>query len=651
MSHRTVELADLFRFTFLQSAELSPDGAQVVYAVTHVSADKEDATKDKETSTLWLLSLETGERCQLTSGLTMDAEPKWSPDGRQIAFVSARPDKTQIYVMPVDGGEPRPVTDFKQGVGGGIAWSPDGERIAFTASPLAEPPDENAPYRVTRRTYRFNGMGYLDKAKLDIYVVDVATGETARLTDDDAQNMTPLWAPDGERLLYTAMLDSAEYQPFGRLKVVTLSGEIHEVLSRDWGRSLGASWLPDGRIAFLGHRADQRNGTKHDIYVVGAGGGEPENRSASFPLGFGDGLQADMPTLGLGVYRPLISPSGAWGYMAVQRGGIVEIARVALDGPEAVETLVTGERDCAPLAVGERTLLFTANTLLSPPDLFVADLDGANERQITELNADLLAHLHTPGIEHLLFPSVDGTEVEGWVMTPPEGSAPYPTVLYIHGGPHSGFGHTYSFDFQMLAGAGYAVLFVNHRGSTGYGDAFGTGALGDWGNLDYHDLMAGVDEAIQRGLADPDRLGVCGLSGGGNLSCWIVGQTDRFKAAVPENPVTNWVSFYGVSDIGVWFGNAELGGSPYEIPDVYARCSPITYANRCTTPTLLIQGEHDWRCPPEQSEQFYTVLKAHGCIVEMLRLPASAHAATIGGRLPVRRTHNEALLDWMRKYV
>jgi dipeptidyl aminopeptidase/acylaminoacyl peptidase len=203
----------------------------------------------------------------------------------------------------------------------------------------------------------------------------------------------------------------------------------------------------------------------------------------------------------------------------------------------------------------------------------------------------------------------------------------------------------------MLCGAGYAVLRVNHRASTGYGDAFSTAIKGDWGNLDYNDLMAGVDYVVEKGLADPDRLGVTGLSGGGNLSCWIVGQTDRFKAAVPQNPVTNFISFYGVSDIGVWFAAEQMGGHPHEIPDVYVKCSPITYAHRCTTPTLLIQSEHDWRCPPEQSEQFYTVLKANGCIVEMVRLPNAAHAAAIGGAPVNRRIHNEALLDWMNRYV
>jgi dipeptidyl aminopeptidase/acylaminoacyl peptidase len=163
--------------------------------------------------------------------------------------------------------------------------------------------------------------------------------------------------------------------------------------------------------------------------------------------------------------------------------------------------------------------------------------------------------------------------------------------------------------------------------------------------------MAGLDFAIAKGIADPDRLGVCGLSGGGNLTCWTIGQTDRFKAAVPENPVTNWVSFYGVSDIGVWFAVQEMGGHPHEIPEVYARCSPITYAHRCKTPTLLVQAEHDWRCPAEQSEQFYTVLKANGCTVEMLRIPNGYHGATRSGTYDARCSHNEALLDWMNRYV
>jgi dipeptidyl aminopeptidase/acylaminoacyl peptidase len=228
---------------------------------------------------------------------------------------------------------------------------------------------------------------------------------------------------------------------------------------------------------------------------------------------------------------------------------------------------------------------------------------------------------------------------------------PYPTILYTHGGPHGAFGNTFQFEFHMLAGAGFGVLFVNYSGSGGYNDAFGTRLVGEWGNYDYRDSMLGVDYAIARGLADPDRLGCAGLSYGGYMSCWIVGQTDRFKASVPENPLTNLVSRYGTVDIGPQHGIRELGGTPWDKPDVYRRCSPITYAHKCKTPTLLIQGESDFRCTAEQAEQFYAVLKANGCTAEMLRLPGMFHAGSITGPIPVRRAQNEALLDWMKRYV
>jgi dipeptidyl aminopeptidase/acylaminoacyl peptidase len=203
----------------------------------------------------------------------------------------------------------------------------------------------------------------------------------------------------------------------------------------------------------------------------------------------------------------------------------------------------------------------------------------------------------------------------------------------------------------MLAGAGYAVLFTNPRGSRGYGDAFATALSGNWGVMDYKDLMAGVEYVIERGFTDPDRLGVCGLSYGGFMTCFTVGQTDRFQAAVAENPITDLVSRYGTADMGPWGSISEIGGKPHEIPEVYRRSSPITYAHRCTTPTLLIQGEADYRCPAGQSEQFYTHLKANGCITEMMRLPGMSHVGSITGPINVQKTQNEALLGWMNRYV
>jgi len=352
-----------------------------------------------------------------------------------------------------------------------------------------------------------------------------------------------------------------------------------------------------------------------------------------------------------GVPRILVSEDGGHAYMNVQDGGTVQIYRISLSGPEGWEPVISGERCCVLLDGGEGSLVYAVSTLNDPSDLYVAGVDGEGERRLTGLNDKFLGGIALPGHQRLGFESADDVDVEGWIMTPSVGEAPYPTVLYIHGGPHSAFGHVFSFDFQMLAGAGYAVLFVNHRASTGYGDEFSTRIIGDWGGPDYEDLMAGVDHAIEKGYADSEKLGCCGLSGGGNLTCWIVGHTDRFRAAVPENPVTNFRSFYGVSDIGPWFAVRELGGHPHEIPEVYARCSPITYAHKCKTPTLLVQGENDYRCPAEQSEQFYAVLKANDCPVEMVRLPESPHVGSMGGPPAIRRAQNEALLGWMNRYV
>ncbi|MEE9616263.1 MAG: S9 family peptidase [Anaerolineae bacterium] len=643
---RTVKPEDLFQLKFLQDGQLSPDGKTIAYAVSHIDAEKEE-----EYAAIWLLSLETGESRQLTAGLARDANPQWSPDGKQIAFLSTRGDKPQIHLIPVDGGEAWALTAMPLGAGNGPAWSPDGKYIAFTSTPATEPPDPTKPYRITRHIYRFDGVGYLDNVVQDIYIVSVEGGEPKRLTKDDCHNSEPVWSPNGQEILFSAAMFPDSHRVYPVLKVANLGGEVREIVG-DWGYAISAAWMPDGKqIVFIGNPLGLPDGSNENLWMIDGQGGEPECRTAGLTFQVGGEVDGDMPIGSLMFPRILVAKDSQTAFVQVQDGGTLQIYRVALDGPESWAPVVAGERSCMPLGMDDGRLLFAVSALDNPVDLFIVDVDGSNERQFTHLNADLLAEWNLPTVEHLSFPGSDGVQVEGWIIKPSIGKAPYPTILYIHGGPHTGCGHMFSFDFQMLAGAGYAVLFINYRGSTGYGDEFSTKIIGDYGNLDYKDLMAGVGFAIEKGIADPDRLGCCGLSYGGYMACWIVGQTDRFKAAVPENPVTNWVTIYGVSDAGVWLTPEELGGLPHEIPEVYQRCSPITYAHRCTTPTLLVQSEHDYRCPPEQSEQFYAVLKASGCVVEMLRFPNSPHGGAIEGAPIVRRAQNEALLDWMNRYV
>jgi len=646
---RFVQPDDLFKIKWVDTASLSPDGKHAAYTVAHI--DKKD---EEETifSAIWLANTESGETRQLTNGTAIDSGLVWSPDGKQIAFVSTRAEKPQVYVIATDGGEARPLTTLKQGVGGGLAWSPDGKHLAFTARTAVEDRKPELPYRVTRHIWRFNGMGLMDDALQSLYVVSATGGEARQITKDQLLNSAPAWSPDGKELLYIALFAPDSYTAlFGVARVVNLLDETsRDVVSADWGKVYTASWLPDGKqIVFMGQPNGLPIGSKSDVFVVPLEGGEPENRTASLIVGVGSGLEPDMPVFGIIAHIPL-TPDGA-ALVDVQVGGTIQVYRVALSGPEAVTPLLTGDRSAVIQSAAGGKIAYIESHFNQPPDLHIANLDGSNDRKLTSVNADLFAELKLTTTRTLKFPGVDGTEVEAFYNSPAGSVGALPTILLIHGGPHGAFGHIFNFHVQMFCGAGYGVLQVNHRASTGYGDTFSTAIKGDWGNLDYKDLMAGVDYAIAQGLADADKLGVCGLSGGGNLSCWTVGQTNRFKAAVPENPVTNWVSFYGVSDIGPWFAVEQLGGHPHEIPEIYARCSPITYAHKCKTPTLLVQGEADWRCPPEQSEQFYTTLKVNGCTVEMLRLPGQAHAGSLMGTPAARKAHNEALIGWMDRYV
>lgn len=640
---------DLYRLQWAQDAHISPDGTTIVYERSWMDGDE-------ERSALFLHHIESKSERQLTNGLKKDSSPRWSPDGKEIAFVSTRSEKPQIFVIAADGGEARQVTTLKNGVGSAPAWSPNGTQLAFSAPPEVDLVDLSKPYRWTRHIYRFDGMGDVQNAVQEVFVVSVNSGAddsgaATCLTHDNAVNGSVLWSPDGTELLYLCghRPDNHMFHPI--IRIVDLQGKSREC-SGEWGHINAAAWTPDGRIVFVGNRHGLPIGTQDHLWLIDSQGGEPVCRTTGCQVKIGGGLQADM-LVRLLVRSPriLVSADSEVAFVPVQDGGTVQIYRVALNGDISFAPILSGERSCLPIALGRDKVLFATSTLHDPQQLAMADLEGGDEVQLSSLNQTVVNGWDAPRVERLRFASSDGEQVEGWIMLPDSGNAPYPTVLYIHGGPHSGFGHIFHFDFRMLCSAGYAVLFINQRASTGYGDRFATQIKGDWGNLDYQDLMAGVDYAIAQGFVDGDRMGVCGLSGGGNLSCWIVGQTDRFKAAVPENPVTNWLSFYGVSDIGPWFAVAQLGGHPHEIPEVYARCSPITYAHRCKTPTLLIQGEADYRCPAEQSEQFYTVLKVNGCPVEMVRLPGSPHAGAVVGPKAIRAAQNDALLGWMKRWV
>jgi dipeptidyl aminopeptidase/acylaminoacyl peptidase len=650
---RPIAPEDLFRFRFVVGADLSPDGSRVVFARTRIAAGEGEDDEEVEHSDLHLLDLATGTVRRLTFGDSTNSAPAISPDGSTVAFMSSRTEKPQLWLLPLDGGEARRLTDLPQGVGGGPVWSPDGTKIAFTAGPQDEPRKPEHPYRVTRTIWRFDNIGVLDDAVQDVYVID-ATDEAAeprRLTDDRFMNSLPVWSPDGRSIVYVASHDPDSYELMSRLRRVDLDGAVTDLTPAD-GLVVAHAPLRDGRVAYvLTFERDQVPGSRSSLYVLDPATGTRTRRGADIDGHLGGGIQPDHPAAMLDPGRLLLGEGDRDALVTVQTGGEVALVRVTLDGEDSHAVVAGGSRTCVPLSVRGPRVLFAAFGFTEPGDLHLANLETGEERRLTRLNEDVLAELDLPEIVQLSFPSVDGAPVEGWFLKPAESTTPLPTVLSIHGGPHSAWGAQFNFDHLMFAGAGYGVLLVNHRASTGYGDAFATAIRGDWGNLDYADLMAGVDHAVEEGLADPDRLGVFGISGGGNLTGWVIGHTDRFKAACPENPVFNWFSMYGTSDLGADFSARELGGTPYEAEEVYRRCSPITYAHRVTTPTLFLQHESDYRCPAEQTEQFFTVLRVNGVPAEMLRFPNTPHIGSILGPISHRRAQNQALLEWMNRHV
>jgi dipeptidyl aminopeptidase/acylaminoacyl peptidase len=650
---RPIAPEDLFRLRFVVAADLSPDATQVVFAQTRIAPGEDEDDDEVEHTDLHLLDVESGNVRRLTFSDSTNSAPAISPDGATVAFMSTRTEKSQLWLLPLDGGEPRQLTDLPQGAGGGAVWSPDGTKIAFTAGPQDEPRKPERPYRVTRTVWRFDEIGVLDDAVQDVYVLDMAddSAEPRRLTEDRFMNSAPKWSADGQSLVYVASHDPDSYEFTMRLRRVDLAGTVTDLTEPD-GLVASHAPLSDGRVAYvLDIERDTVIGTRSALYILDPLTGTRTRRGADIEGHIEGGIQPDNPGSRLGAGQLLLTEGDRDAVVRVQTGGEVALVRVALDGDESHTVVAGGARACASVCVRGRRVLFGAFGFTEPADLHVLDLDTGEERRLTRLNDEVLAELELPAVVPLNFSSIDGAQVEGWFLQPPGAEGPLPTLLSIHGGPHGAWGAQFNFDHLMFAGAGYGVLLVNHRASTGYGDAFATAIVGDWGNLDYADLMAGVDHAIEEGLADPDRLGVFGISGGGNLTGWIIGHTDRFKAACPENPVFNWFSMYGTSDVGADFSVRELGGTPYEAEDVYRRCSPITYAHRCTTPTLFLQHESDYRCPAEQTEQFFTVLRVNGVPAEMLRFPNTSHGGSVRGPIGHRRAQNEALLDWMKRYV
>lgn len=650
-----VEPADLLRFKTVADVACSPDATRIAFTVASI-----DVAIDDYRTAVWVASADGGEPKQLTDGPKKDSAPRWSPDGESIAFLSDRErERPQLYVMPAAGGAARRITDRPLGAYP-ASWSPDSTKLLFGARvPDVAPPAEadakqrweQRPRHITKAQYKADGQGYTFDARTHLFVADVASGTVKQITDGDFEDRAESWSPDGGQIAWSRTRGGRAEYSWSDIHVANADGTAARQLTKDAGRATSPTWSPDGKsIAF--YAADEQSPWIGDPmvrpWVVAVSGGAARPITKEYDHGVSL-LPPPAATPG-----PIWSPDGAaiTAVFSVRGDSYVVRATVA-DG--RTETIVGGERQVTYLSAAPgRRLAFAAADPSDPSEAYVADWGGRNERRITKLNDTLVADLGAPLPVRRVFDTPNG-KIEGWVITPKSATGPAPLILDIHGGPagFAGDGFSLSYFFKyVLASKGWAVLSLNPTGSGSYGRAHAHGIRGRWGEHDLPEQLAAIDALVKDGIADPKRLAVAGYSYGGFMASWTIGHSDRFKAAVVGAPVVDQESFHGTSDIGMWFAPWELNAEFPGGRETLRHFSPLTYVDKISTPTLIVHGEADDRCPIGQGEQLFSALLACGkAPTEFVRYPGGSHLFIVSGRPSHRVDFNQRTVEWVTSHT
>ena len=641
---------DIFALQVAADPQISPDGRTVAYV-----RRQGDIMTDKEKGAIWLVDTATGAQHPLVADAS---QPRWSPDGRRLAYVAAdAKGNAQLFVRWLADDATIRVTVLPDGPQS-ITWSPDGKTIAYVmrvpgeAMKLGKAPDkpEGADWAkplevIDRVDYRNDGGGYVQPGYDHIFLVSADGGPPRQLSAGDYQDDGPLsWTPDGGTLLFSAVRKPDWQHDVFDPEIYALdvaSGAIR-ALTRRVGPDTSPAVSPDGsKIAYLGYDDTRLSFQNALLYVM--------NR---------DGSGAHAVTAGLDRSIDAIrwAADGHSVYAQYDERGINRIARIGLDGKVAqLATGLTGTEYDRPYSGGSfsvskgGTLAYTSGSSLRPADLSIAS--GGKVRQLTHLNEDVLSHRSLGQVRDLPVTAPDGKAIAAWLVTPP-GYRPgqrVPMILEIHGGPNAAYGPHFSTDDQLYAAAGYAVLYSNPRGSTSYGQDFANLIHHKYPGDDYGDLMAAVDAAVAAGVADPDNLFVTGGSGGGVLTSWIVGKTDRFKGAAAQKPVINWTSEALTMDATLFTSRYWFAKLPWEDPMAYWSRSPLSLVGNVKTPTLVVVGSEDYRTPVSEAEQYYAALQIRGVPTALVKVPGASHGG-IAARPSQSAAKAAAIIAWFDRY-
>ncbi len=642
--------------------QITKDGKSVVYVLGW-----NDRMSDAMHSNLWMVGSDGKDPRPLTTGAFKDSSPRLSPDGARLAYLSNRSGRPQIRVRWMDSGQEAQITDL-QDAPSGIEWSPDGKWIAYAARVPAKPswsvkaPEKpngakwaDPPIVVTRLRWRADGSGVIQPGFRHVFIVPSTGGAPRQITSGDFDHAssgrgaeTISWSPDSQTIYTSAIrTPDADYSlEGGEIYAFSVKDGAVKQLTRRKGPDMNPTPSPDGRkIAYTGFDFRLQSYNVTNLYVMNADGGDPKPLTASLD-------------------RDVRSPVWSWDsktlYFLADDHGASQLYSVAADGG-AVNKITDGRwrlgsayasNDPITLA-NNGAVATTRSSLTEPADIVVIRSHRKNDiTRITGANESLLADRDLGQIEEVSYDSFDGKTIQGWIVKPPhfDPSKKYPLLLQIHGGPHAMYGVEFQHEFQTQAARGFVVLYTNPRGSTGYGEEFGNVIHTRYPGDDYLDLMKGVDMMIAKGYVDPKKLCVTGGSGGGLLTAWIIGHTDRFAAAVSQYPVTNWITQVGTADGGYNHAALWMKSMPWDNPKQYMDHSPIFFAKNFKTPTMVLTGEADLRTPMAESEELYFALKSMKVPAVLVRIPDEPHG--IRGAHPSHRIAKmEHVIGWMEKWT
>ena len=652
-SPRGITPEDYYSFEFASDPHISPDGKLVAYVVTKV-----DRAQNRRNSSIWMVATD-GSRApwQFTTSPQSSNAPRWSPDGKSLAFLSSRagesaataPNPTpspsspapgapsgasasdqprnQVYLLSMNGGEAKRITNLKNGVSL-FRWSPDGTRLVIVSrigpsdGRAADIRDRSDVRHYKNTSYKFNDTGWFDDRRTHLWIVDVKTGNAKQITEgNDWNDSDPQWSPDSKRIAFVSNRTGKEYEENRNTDVWVINADGSGTLTRISDHDEADNqprWSPDGKwIAFTGE-LHERDHPK--IWLA------PSNGNAASVLA-ANGL--DLIPGGLEW-----SEDGKSIYFESGVKGENHLFRVDLS-TKSIAQVTSGARAVRGVDFDfhDHKMVYLTNDFKHLDDLYVADIDDRNQHKLTNLNEALWKQLQLADVERFTYKSADDWDIDAFFVKPAgwkEGKK-YPLVLSIHGGPAGQYGVDWYQEFQVYAAKGYAVLFTNPRGSTGYGQRFERGIVGEWGGKDYLDIMNGVDAALKRyPWLDQDRMGVTGGSYGGFMTNWILGHTDRFKAAVTLRSLSNFISDDGTRD-GAYGHAPDFGGDIFQKFDLYWDRSPLKYAKNVKTPTLILHSDNDYRVPIEQGEQWFRALKHFGVTTEIVFFPRENHNLTRTG--------------------